>query len=260
MRKLYAKMFVEALWEINRLEAKWSPTDLVIPAPSAVAGKLVALQMECVSHGLTETAKKCDRIMNDCRSRPVTYREIVGALKELRERLEDELESELFLHLSPQEAEMYEKPVKDWNTAIARFPRIRTDVEDSSKCFAFGMYAAAVFHILLVAEFGVIELAKLVGSAGNKPGWASLGKVEKILTVPFLQRTALEQQHSELLKNTAPLTHAIKEAWRHKISHADNKLEWIDTDFSPRTANEIITATRGFMRRLATDLPQQVLE
>jgi hypothetical protein len=174
MVKLHAKMFVEALWEMNQMEAKWSPTDTVVPQPSAVAGKLVGVQMECVNHGLSETAKKCARIMHDCHSRPVTYREIIAALKELRERLEDELESQLFLHLSPQEAEAYEKPAKDWSKAIARFPRIRTDVEDSSKCFAFGMYAAAVFHILLVAEFGVIELAKLVGKAGDKPAGVRL--------------------------------------------------------------------------------------
>jgi hypothetical protein len=256
MLRLHAKMFVEALWQINRMEAKWEPTDRVVPDPSSIAANLIGLKMECISHGLTETGKKCDRIMNDCHKRPVTFREIVAALKELRERLEDELDSQVFLHLSTQEAEMYLNPTNDWKTAIARFPRIKNDVEDSSRCFAYGSYAAAVFHILLVAEFGVIELAKLVGKAGDRPGWGSLEKVEKILTVSFPQRSPLEQQHSQLLTNTAPLAHAIKDAWRHKISHVDNKLVWTETDFSARTANEIITATRGFMRRLATDLPK----
>jgi hypothetical protein len=48
----------------------------------------------------------------------------------------------------------------------------------------------------------------------------------------------------------------MKESWRHKIDHVANKLEWMDTDFSPEVANEIITATRGFMRRLAAELPK----
>jgi hypothetical protein len=48
---------------------------------------------------------------------------------------------------------------------------------------------------------------------------------------------------------------AIKDSWRHKISHVENKLNWMDTDFSPQVAVEIISATRGFMRRLATDMP-----
>jgi len=255
MLRLYADFFVEALFEMHELEAKWIPNDVLIPEPSAVAGKLSALQLACAEHGLKITEQKCVRIMEKCTTNPVTYRAIVGDLKELRERLEDELRSHVFFHLTPQEAEIYEKPVLHWNTVITRFPKTKTDIEDSSKCFAFGMYAAAVFHILLVAEYGIVELGKLFLPAGGRPGWGDLERLEKISDKKFEDKTPFEKKHSNFLKSLMPLAFGIKDAWRHKLSHVDNKIVWVETDFSARTADEIITTTRGFMRGLAKDLP-----
>jgi hypothetical protein len=241
---------------MHEMEAQFSPTDNPIPIPEAVASSLVALRMEAGQHRLTSTEQKCTRIMDKCHAQPVTYREIVADLKDLRERLEDELKGHLFFHLTPQEAELHEQPTHGWHTVITRFPKAKTDIEDSSKCLAFGMYAASVFHILLVAEFGVIEVAKLFKVEGDKPGWGALERLEKINKKDWKDKSSLEQQHSEFLKNLTPLALAIKDSWRHKISHAENKLTWVGTDFSQRTADEIITATRGFMRRIAQDLPK----
>jgi len=80
--------------------------------------------------------------------------------------------------------------------------------------------------------------------------------LERIHSKKWGDKTPLEQQHAEFLKNLLPLSFAIKDSWRHKISHVDNKLAWTDTDFGPEVAGEIISATRGFMRKLATDLPK----
>jgi hypothetical protein len=49
---------------------------------------------------------------------------------------------------------------------------------------------------------------------------------------------------------------ALKNAWRNKISHVHGRLVLMTADFSPDVAEEITIATRGFMRRLATDLPK----
>jgi len=81
--------------------------------------------------------------------------------------------------------------------------------------------------------------------------------LEKILKKPYDERKPVEQKHSKLLEQLLPLLLAIKSAWRDKISHVDNKVEWLDTDFSPQVAEEIMIATRGFMRRLAEDLPKR---
>jgi hypothetical protein len=185
-----------------------------------------------------------------------TYGKLRELLTELQERIIDELSAPRFLSMSDQEAGYYNSPRGGWEEVIKRFPKVAIDIEESSKCFACGRYAAAVFHALLVAELGVIEVAKLLVVAGDKPGWGALDRLEKILDKPYKERLPIEQTHSELLKQILPLMLAMKESWRHKISHVENRLAWLDTDFSPELAEEITKAIRGFMRRLATDLPR----
>lgn len=260
MLRFYAEFFVEALREVDEMLERWEPNDQIIPVPVGVGAKLTSLHTVSLQHGLTATAQKCARIMDRCARpnpfEPITYREIVGDLKHLRETLEDELQGKLFLHLSMAEADSYNNPRKGWEEVTARFGKVVIDVEESSKCFALERYGAAVFHVLLVAEYGIVELCKVLLPDERKPGWNALERLQRILAKKPAERSDLENEHSELLKNIAPLAFAMKDSWRHKISHVDNKLEWMDTDFSPEVAGEIISAARGFMRGLIKDLPR----
>jgi len=213
--------------------------------------------VQCKTMGLPNSAQKCARIHGgmDRQKDQVTYQDCGSWLKDLRERVEDELHSLYFLQLTNKEADLYEQSPKQWESAINRFPKIRIDVEESAKCFALHRFAACLFHILLVAEFGVIEVAKLFEVQGDKPGWGALDRLQRIHEKKWSDKTTFEQQHSELLGKILPLMLSTKNEWRHKISHVDNKLEWVDTDFSPDVAERIVSATLGFMLCLASDLP-----
>jgi hypothetical protein len=79
--------------------------------------------------------------------------------------------------------------------------------------------------------------------------------MQRILEKKYSDRSPLEQQHSALLRSNVDMMIAVKDSWRHKLTHVDNKLVWLDADFSPRIASEIIGSTSGFMRRLAQELP-----
>lgn len=256
MLRFHAELFVIALKRLHEME-NWKPIDQPIPYAAAVAAGLNGLYLDCEEHGLEYTALKCKRIMDDCHLHPgMTYKTVVPELKALRERLEDELGGRVFLSLTEEEGRLFVAPAKGWDVVLSRFSAIRFDIEESSHCFALGRYGAAVFHVLLVAEFGVIQVAKLLHVEGDKPGWGSLQKLENILSKPYKQRSAIEKEHSKFLESLAPMARAMKESWRHKISHVENKLEWLDTDFSPKVASDIITATRGFMERIAKDIPK----
>jgi hypothetical protein len=187
----------------------------------------------------------------------VNFKAIWNGANVVAARLEDELSLREFFELEPGQAERFKNPLKDWEVIIARFPAVRQNVEESSKCFALERYGAAVFHVLQVAEYGVIEVAKLLEVEGDKPGWASLKRLQNLIKEPFSQRIALAQKHSILLENSIPLAIVVKDSWRHKLTHVDNQIVWMDTDFSPQVAEEIIAATRGFMRKLAQDLPPE---
>lgn len=52
---------------------------------------------------------------------------------------------------------------------------------------------------------------------------------------------------------------SIKDAWRNKVNHAHGKPTLMTADFRSAVTIEIYMATRGFMRRLATDLPKDAV-
>ncbi|MGO9776427.1 MAG: hypothetical protein ACLPM3_07580 [Terracidiphilus sp.] len=81
-------------------------------------------------------------------------------------------------------------------------------------------------------------------------------RLATILGKPYPQRSTLEQQHSKLLEEVVPLAIIVRDNWRHNLDHVDNQIVWVNTDFSPQVAGEIISATRAFMRKLASDIPR----
>jgi len=187
----------------------------------------------------------------------ISYGEFRDDLREVRRRYEDELKSAYFIHFDSLQAKMYTDPLKDWDQVLSRFKKdVQYNIEESSKCFAMERYGAAVFHILQVAEYGVIKVAELLQIPGDKPGWGSLKGLQKLISVPWPQREPLAKKHSKLLENVVPLAFVMKDSWRHKLDHVNNQLLWLEKDFSPLVAEEIISATRAFMRKLALEFPQ----
>ena len=187
--------------------------------------------------------------------RLLSAEDVVSHIDEIHRTLRREMKAVLFLSVTPRNAEWYNSPLKGWEAVTKRWPEVSADIAESSKCFALDRSAAAIFHILLAAEFGVIQVGDLLGVSGDKPGWGCVERLVRILAKGFNDRSPLEKQHSTLLKDIVPMMVAVKDSWRHKISHVDNKLVWLDADISPEIASEVIAATRGFMRRLAAELP-----
>jgi hypothetical protein len=208
-------------------------------------------------YGMKSSEAQCQRIMTmiEVKGPDIRCGDLYSSLRQLRERIEDELKSQFCLHLDSKQAEQYQDPLKEWGF-MSRFTETRFNVEESLKCFALERYGAAVFHILQVAEFGVIQLGRLLNVLGDKPGWACVSRLQKLVAPPYPDRIPLAQTHSKLLESTLPLVAAMKDAWRHKLDHVDNQIVWHGTDFSPAVTDEIIKATRGFMRKLAAELPK----
>jgi len=220
--------------------------------------KLNILQTLFDSYGMNSSAAQCRRVIEKINSKgsDILCGEMREGLKQLRERSEDELKAQFFLHLDLKEAVQFQNPEAEWQKAINVFPKIRHNVQECAKCFALQRYGASVFHVLQVAEFGVIKLADVFGVSGDKPGWGSLQRLQTLRSTPYSQRTGTAQLHSKLLDEFVDLAIVMKDRWRHKLDHVDNQIQWFDTDFSPEVAQEIILATRGFMRKLASDLPK----
>ena len=262
MLQFYGDFFAEKMLQLSGAEARLisEKRDNAVQ-PTAVVGlyaQIGVFEGLCGMHGLNSAASQCRRIMLNLESKHmvVSCGDMRDDLRELRRRCEDEFKTAFFLHLTPKQAQLFQNPERDWEKIIGRFYKVKYNVEESAKCFALERYGASVFHVLQVAEYGVIKVGELLGVCGDKPGWSSLKRLQELISVPHPKRTPLAQQHSKLLENVVPLAIVVKDSWRHKLDHVDNQIVWIDTDFSPNVAEEIISATRALMRKLANELPQ----
>jgi len=224
----------------------------------AICAKLGVLQGLACMYRLNASDQQCQRIINNCQGKGmhVSCGEMRDDLRELRRRFEDDLKTTFFLQLTTLEADQYQNPLKGWDGISSRFWRIKFNIEESGKCFALERYGAAVFHALQVAEYGVIQVATLMGVQGDKPGWSNLKPLGAILERPYPKRTPLEQQHTKLLERVVPLAIIVRDNWRHKLDHVDNQIVWVENDFSADVAGQIISAIRAFMGKLALELPQ----
>jgi hypothetical protein len=186
---------------------------------------------------------------------PLPATETVSRVEEIHRTIRREMRATTFIYIQAAKRQFYAEPTKDWEAVIQRWPKTSRDITESSRCFALERYAGSIFHVLLVAEFGVIRICDLLAVSGDKPGWGCAQRLGQILAKAYKDRTALEQQHSALLTDIVPMVVAVKDSSRHKIMHVDNRLVWLDADFSEQIASEVMASTRGFMRRLAKELP-----
>ncbi len=173
-----------------------------------------------------------------------------------RTTLMNELESNLFIPVSPSTADYYRDPRQDWEEVILRFPEATSDIEEASRCFALRRYAACLYHCMQVLEFGLLALGRFMQVRDPKSGFTAVSnELERVLKKDYRQLTDFEKKHRAFFEQVNLPIQAIKDACRNKISHAEGRAVLLKSDFSPHITMEIYTATRGFMRRLATELP-----
>jgi hypothetical protein len=239
------------------------PSDLVTGREEAVIRDFehnaVSVENDFIELELTAslaTLRKIQAVTQEGKGVRETLNAILFLQVELHGRLIDEMQGKLFWTLNVKEAEWYKNPRKGWKEIIERFPDAVSDIEEASKCFALSRYAAAIFHSVQVVEIGLIDLGKLIGVTDPLSGWnATTNRLQGIIKKGHEARTPFEQQHFAFFEQMHGTIEGLKNAWRNKISHAHGKLTLLTADFSPDIAEEILFATRAFMRRLATDAP-----
>lgn len=210
----------------------------------------------CTDLNLIASAATIRRIVEVYENPNATYGQLREALRDLPTRLQDEMAAMVVFCLTAAESEHYENPRKGWEEIIARFPDGLMDIEEARKCFALGRYAGAVFHSLQVVETGLLDLGVFLKVPDPKSGWTAVSNaLDQVIQKKHQNRSRFERKHFAFLEQVQGTVAALKNAWRNKVSHAQGKLTLLSPDFSPDVAEEILVATRAFMRRLAEGLP-----
>jgi hypothetical protein len=206
--------------------------------------------------GLSGAKVSLERFIAKLRTDGITWGDLIDCSNETTGRLIDEMKDKKVMALTPREIALYNDPRHGWNLSIERFPQILDDVEEATKCFALSRYPAAVFHSIQAIEIGLIELGTFLKVQDPQSGWTAIaGGLQKVIDKKYKDRTRFERANFPFLEQMQGLVHGLKNAWRNKISHAHGRLVLISKEFSPEVAEEILLASRAFMRRLAEELP-----
>jgi len=180
-----------------------------------------------------------------------------NAISDVITRLEDELSINMFFKLPQEKQKYFDNPLDGWKEVIDRFRDTVSNIEEMSKCFALSRYAAAVYHACQAIELGLIQLGMFIEVNDPKSAWTAVtNRLEKLVVKTKYQD--LEPKYKEcfaFLEQMHAVVEALKSAWRNKIDHAQGRLVLMTTDFTPDIAEEIMMASRAFMRRLATEMP-----
>ena len=128
---------------------------------------------------------------------------------------------------------------------IARFPMIRFDVEEASRCLAFDRGTAAVFHLLRVSEHGMRALGGKLGIpyAPSWEGW--IKQMRALVEKPHATKSRTEKRDQAFYEEMIGDLHAIKTAWRNPTMH-------IRRAYTPAEAREVFGATRTWMAHVAS--------
>lgn len=182
---------------------------------------------------------------------------LTSHLHELRNRFVAELSTKVFLQLQSTRQPFFDAPIDGWEEIIARFPDTVSDIIEMSQCFALSRYAACVFHSVQIVELGLIALGTFIEVTDPKSGWTAIsGKLDTLVVkTKYTDLDPKFQAVFPFLEQTQATVLALKNAWRNKVSHAHGKLQLLSREFTPDIAEEIMKATRAFMRRLAAEMP-----
>ena len=179
------------------------------------------------------------------------------AIAEIQSRLVDELKAGLFFGIPLQKAAFFSQSRDGWEEVIDRFPDSVSEIEEMGKCFALSRYAGAVFHSLLIVECGVLDLGAYIEVTDPKRGWdATCRKLKSLVDGGHSNLPSKFTGQFNFLEQTNQCIQAMKHAWRNKVNHIEGKLVVLGSDFAPDVAEEIMLASRAFMRRLATEMPE----
>lgn len=205
---------------------------------------------------LPVTALSVGAVYNILANPNTTVSQLASAATEVRNTLRREVSISAYFSVTPAEAMYYANPWKGWEAIVGRFKGTTDDIEEMSKCFALARYPACVFHSLQVAEVGVVELGNYIGVKDPRPGWdATRNELKRILAKKYPDRTAFEQANSSFVEQMNATVEALQTAWRNKSTHVDGRLVLVGQGFSGDVAEDIMYATRAFMRRIALDMP-----
>lgn len=215
---------------------------------AAYCAFFMRIKDRCDQLNLDVCLVKLNKIIQSHCTRAYTYWQLREDLKVLRERINDEVSSRLFMFIPPERAKYYQNQMLFGQKVEERFPRAADDIAEAGKCFAAGRWTGVVFHLMRVMEIGVQEFAaKLRVSLPSDKMWGQmLNEIDQTIT-GMPRRTAKQREKATPLEEAAVYLHHVKNVWRNPTMHPKES-------YTEEEAERVFSNVKHYMQHLVTIL------
>ena len=196
-----------------------------------VLEQMESIANSCTKMNLPVTGRTMEKIVARFRQTPPTHAQTRQKVMEWYSCFESEVETHLYLQVLPHRLQYWSaEPDGAHGTEITSlvetltaFPDAIYDAREAGNCFAFERFTASVYHLMRVAEFGLISVAVAANAPQDKinKGWdGCIQAIEhhvKLIgsTKPMADWQDQIKKYSELC---AWFTN-IQKGWRNPVSH-----------------------------------------
>jgi len=183
---------------------------------------------------------------------------LADQLEYIRKIVEIEFRDEWFYHYPKDKAERLNSVDVEWGSVITAFPSAKYDIVQGVDCFACDHNTAAVFHMMRVAEVGLIRLAKelRVTLKKDKPlshaQWGEIvGAIETTANDILKSAPAGHEKDAAqaFYNGAASHSRALKDKYRNIVMHSRR-------EFNTHEAGDAMFHTRSFMISLSEKISE----
>ena len=269
MLQMHVHEFVKLLTDLYALEVR---LEMGIPVNIEQLGQvLVLLQGDCQDFGLTSAQKQIERLFKLFAvaregQQKISYADIFQHCAQLRVRIQEDLEEELYFRVTLQRARDFFKRSETGIPELmpktseeifgievcAKFPSATWEMIEASRCYTFNRHTACVFHLMRATEVGLTALGGQFGVSLAHTNWApAIDQIESNIRDmhkdPKWKVLPDCKEQQEFYSQAASHFGILKDAWRNYTAHARGK-------YLEEEAFLIFENTRAFMQKIAARL------
>ena len=177
---------------------------------------------------------------------PAVYVQAISqSLKELRDRIVDELDDRTLYYVEPKRAELLLAGQDIFgNDVLDALPKASTDISEAAACLAWDRYTACVFHLMRAMEFALREAGKKLDCVVFDKSGAFLSWGPIISNMDASISGLSDKDEKREWSEVRALLYHVKQSWRNDTMHPKRT-------YTQEEAITIFHAVKSFLRSLS---------
>jgi hypothetical protein len=203
----------------------------------------------CLQIGLVGISKDIERARNDAGGLFLDRQKLRFHVEHITNRIVDELEEQLFLHIPAEKARYYRVADLFGPQIGAKFPQAREDLTNAGTGYALGLNTSCVFHLMRVLEHCVQRFGrklKITAIDVRRETWYQimLHVHKQVEALPGgVKATVAQAKRKQRFAVAASRLDHVRIAWRNDVMHPR-------ATYDEKESLDVLTSVRAFLESI----------